>query len=132
MSEFELFINRSDFKFSCAHFIAHGGVRERLHGHNYTVTVRFIGTEMINQDGYLLDFAIVKREMRAICKSLNESFLCPMKSPALKIAEEEMQLCLVCEDGAKFSFPISDCSLLPIKHSSVEQLAHYVWCRLVR
>lgn len=132
MSEFELYLNRNDFKFSCAHFVAHHGVRERLHGHNYTVSIRLIGSDQLNSDGYLVDFGVVKKEMRAICMSLNESFISPMKSPALKISQREEQLCIVCDDGSKFSFPVRDCSLLPIQHSSVEQLAHYVWCRLVR
>jgi 6-pyruvoyl-tetrahydropterin synthase len=30
-------------KFSCAHFIAYDGFRERLHGHNYNLTLRLIG-----------------------------------------------------------------------------------------
>ena len=46
--------------------------------------------------------------------------------------EDTQQLCLECEDGSKFSFPKSDCCLLPIKHSSAEELAHYIWCCIVR
>jgi 6-pyruvoyl-tetrahydropterin synthase len=132
MAEFELNVNISEFRFSCAHFIAHNGVRERLHGHNYTVAIRLVGKDTLNSDGYLVDFSIVKKEMRAICKSLHESFICPMKSSAIKITEVGTQLCMECDDGSKFSFPLRDCSLLPIHHSSVEQLAHYVWCKLVR
>jgi hypothetical protein len=33
-------VNSENFKFSCGHFVAFKGFRERLHGHNYTMSVR--------------------------------------------------------------------------------------------
>ena len=42
------------------------------------------------------------------------------------------QYCLTCEDGAKFAFPKMDCMMLPLVHSSAEELAHYIWGRIVR
>lgn len=59
-------------KFSCAHFIAYKGFRERLHGHNYTMSVCLIGRDKLGSDGYLIDFGDVKKVARALCKSLNE------------------------------------------------------------
>lgn len=41
--EFEVFVGKEDFKFSCSHFVAFDGYRERLHGHNYSVGVRLTG-----------------------------------------------------------------------------------------
>ena len=132
MAEFELFVSKADFKFGCAHFIAHSGFRERLHGHNYTLSVKLTGSEEICSDGYVVDFGDIKKETRAICKLLNERFLCPMKSKSMKITEEGAQLCLRCEDGAYFSFPKEDCVELPIFHSSAEELSHWIWCNLTR
>ncbi len=40
MSAFEVVIAKPDFKFNSAHFIAFKGFREKLHGHNYTVSVK--------------------------------------------------------------------------------------------
>ena len=40
---FEVFVGKEDFKFSSSHFVAFDGFRERLHGHNYTCTVRLKG-----------------------------------------------------------------------------------------
>lgn len=40
---FEVFIGKEDFKFSSSHFVAYDGFRERLHGHNYTCSVRLKG-----------------------------------------------------------------------------------------
>ena len=60
-------------KFSCAHFIAYKGFRERLHGHNYTMSVCLSGHEdKLGKDGYLIDFGDVKKNARALCKSINE------------------------------------------------------------
>lgn len=40
---FEIFIAKEDFKFSSSHFVAYDGFRERLHGHNYSCSVRIRG-----------------------------------------------------------------------------------------
>lgn len=63
---------------------------------------------------------------------MNEHFICPMKSDALVISENDGNLCLECEDGAKFSFPSSDCLQLPLVHSSAEELSHYIFCKVIR
>jgi 6-pyruvoyltetrahydropterin/6-carboxytetrahydropterin synthase len=132
MAEFDVLVSKEDFKFGCAHFIAHGSYREKLHGHNYRMTVKLTGTDCINNDGYLVDFGDVKRAARDLCKSINETFLCPMKSDCLTITEEGAQLCLQCADGSRFSFPKADCAQLPIVHSSAEEIAHWMWCSMVR
>lgn len=88
--------------------------RERLHGHNYRVSVRWAdtrgrqvraggrvaGLELsatfdapqvdleasgIGEDGYVVDFGEVKKAVRALCRELDERFLCPMKSPHLEV-----------------------------------------------
>lgn len=132
MSEFEVYVSKADFKFNCAHFISFKGFREKLHGHNYTVGVKVVGVDSLGDDGYVIDFGDIKKATRAICKSLNESFICPRRSMDLVIEESERQICLQCEDGSTFSFPRSDCSVLPIMHSSAEELSHWLWCTLVR
>jgi hypothetical protein len=40
---FDVLVNKDDFKFNCAHFVAFRGYRERIHGHNYHVSVRMVG-----------------------------------------------------------------------------------------
>jgi 6-pyruvoyl-tetrahydropterin synthase len=132
MCEFEVSVAKEDFKFSCAHFIAYKGFRERLHGHNYRAYIKITGSNCINDDGYVIDFGDIKREVRALCKSINEFFICPTKTTDMVITEIDGNVCLLCEDGAKFSFPKSDCAMLPIYHSSAEELAHWLWCRVIR
>lgn len=130
--QFEVVVSKADFKFNCAHFIAFRGFRERLHGHNYTVCVKVTGSEHIGGDGYVIDFGDIKKAARSLCKELNEYFICPKNSDVLGIEEQGVQICITCEDGAQFTFPKTDVAMLPIVHSSAEELAHYLWCRLLR
>jgi 6-pyruvoyltetrahydropterin/6-carboxytetrahydropterin synthase len=132
MAEFEIIVSKSDFKFNCAHFIIYDGFRERLHGHNYQLSVRVVGDGVLNRDGYLIDFGDIKRAARSICSSLNEYFICPRNSPNMKISELDNSYCLDCDDGSKFVFPREDCAMLPIAHSSSEELAHYFYCKILR
>ena len=106
-SQFEVFVSSDTFKFNAAHFVAFQNYRERLHGHNYNVSVKLIGghrnkacsnidlgssmstslhTPILGADGYLIDFTIVKQVTRQICKELNEHFLCPLYSDVLDIS----------------------------------------------
>ncbi len=125
---YEVFVSKDDFKFNAAHFMAYPGFRERLHGHNYRVGVRIEGD--VGPDGYVIDFGDIKRATRSICKELNERTLVPMNSDVLTIEVADGQVTMVTEDGARFSIPESDCALLPIVHSSAEDLAAYVSGRL--
>jgi len=124
-------LSKEDMKFSSAHFACYHGHRERLHGHNYRVAVHLSGTT-IGPDGYLLDFGAVKSVARRICKSLDEYMLVPLRSEAHTINRSNpRQVEVTCEDGSFFSFPVGDCRLLPLAHTSVEELAGYVWEQLV-
>ena len=74
---FRLRVATADMKFNAAHFIAFEGYRERLHGHNYTVSVKVTGSDQIGSDGYVIDFGDIKNAARTVCKDMNEYFLCP-------------------------------------------------------
>jgi 6-pyruvoyltetrahydropterin/6-carboxytetrahydropterin synthase len=130
MSEkYEVFVSKDYFKFNAAHFMAYPGFRERLHGHNYRVSVRIEGG--LGDDGYVVDFGDIKSAAREICEAINERTIVPMQSDCLEINQHDGQVDLVAEDGSRFSFPLSDCALLPIRHSSAEELAAYVCDRLL-
>lgn len=140
-TNFEVHVAKADFKFNAAHFVAYKGFRERLHGHNYLVSVRLLGSRQISHDGYVLDFGDIKKVTKALCKRLNERFICPVKSDVIDIkivdAEHEnnsngnalksKSVVLICEDGSKFVIPHDDCAMLPIVHATVEELAIYIW-----
>ena len=138
MTAFEVYVSKDTFKFNAAHFVAYKGFRERLHGHNYKVAVRLLGSRKIGPDGYVLDFGCVKAVTKKICKDLNEHFLCPMRSDVLDIVVKDDESCLnggtitlTCEDGSVFVFPKKDCAMLPIVHATTEELAIYLWGKIL-
>lgn len=66
-SGYTLSCAKEDFKFSSAHFVAHGGGREKLHGHNYRLYVS-LQAKTLGSDGCVMDFAELKKVVRALCK----------------------------------------------------------------
>jgi 6-pyruvoyl-tetrahydropterin synthase len=135
----ELILERqTGFRFSAAHFTSHTGERERLHGHNYSVSLRINGKIKdadVENDGIMIDFGELKKAVRAVCEDLHERFLCATLSTTTKcsINHEKKQVELQCLcDGASFSFPLDDCVLLPLKNSTVEELSKYVAQRIVK
>jgi len=130
---FEVNVSKDTFKFNCGHFVAYKGFRERLHGHNYKLAIRLLGSRQIGQDGYVLDCGDLKAVTKKVCKNLNEYFICPMYSDVITITEDEDKktINLTCEDCSKFSFPKADCAMLPIVHSTVEEIAMYCWGQIL-
>jgi dihydroneopterin triphosphate aldolase (PTPS-III) / 6-pyruvoyltetrahydropterin synthase len=131
LATFEIHVAKDTFKFNAAHFVAFDGFRERLHGHNYTVSVRLFGNHQIGADGYLLDFGDVKSVVKEVCKNLNERFLCPCYSDVIDIQQRDGSLFLKCQDGALFVMPITDCAMLPIVHATTEELAVYLYGQIL-
>jgi 6-pyruvoyltetrahydropterin/6-carboxytetrahydropterin synthase len=123
-SPFHVFVGKEYLKFNAAHFISYPGFRERLHGHNYRVAVRIDGD--LGGDGYVVDFGMVKQVTRRVCAELDERTILPARSDSLQIVERGESIEVVCEDGGRFLFPKDDVALLPIVHSSAEELARYV------
>jgi 6-pyruvoyltetrahydropterin/6-carboxytetrahydropterin synthase len=121
---YQVHVFKENLKFSAAHFIAYKGFREPLHGHNYQVSVRVEGG--LGADGYVLDFGLVKQAVKRICERLDERVLLPAESDCLTIERSAGGVTAVYEDGSRFSFPQSDVVLLPIVHSSAEELASFV------
>ena len=61
--------------FSAAHFLSHyHGKCEKLHGHNYRVDLWARG-DSLNDGGMLVDFALLKDALRAVCKKLDHTSL---------------------------------------------------------
>ena len=120
---FRVFVTKDYLKFSAAHFIAYPGFRERLHGHNYRVSVAVHGP--LGPQGYVVDFGVVKRIARRLCERLDERLLVPARSDCLTIREEGDAV-IIHYEADEFRFPRGDVLLLPIVHSSAEELAQYL------
>jgi len=124
---FSIHVAKENLKFSAAHFIARPGFREPLHGHNYQVGVTVEGR--LATTGYVLDFGLIKQLTKQIVDRLDERTIIPAHSECLEINHCGSQL-QVSYENDKFEFPVADVALLPIMHSSAEELARYIWNEL--
>src|SRR5438105_1020762 len=125
---YSVVVAKDYLKFSAAHFIAYPGFREPLHGHNYQVSVR-VEAEL-GPDGYVLDFGVVKRVARGLCEELDERVIVPGESECLTVTTGADGVEVITADGDRFRFPAADVRLVPIAHSSAEELAAYLLRRL--
>jgi len=121
---FAIHVAKENLKFSAAHFIAYPGFREPLHGHNYQVGIRVQGD--LSSSGYVLDFGLVKKLTKQIVDRLDERTLIPERSDCLRIEQIGTQV-RVRYEGDEFVLPRNDVCLLPIMHSSAEELARFLW-----
>ena len=79
----------------------------------------------LGTQGYVLDFGVVKTVAKRVCERLDEKTLIPAQSDCLRIRTEGQQLVVTYETD-EFRFPLSDVVLVPVVHSSAEELARYL------
>ena len=126
--QFAIGVAKENLKFSAAHFIAYPGFREPLHGHNYQVAVKVEG--QLGPQGYVLDFGLVKRIVGDIVAELNERTIIPALSDCLRIETIGSDAVAIHYNQEQFVFPAADVRLLPIMHSSAEELCRFIWTEL--
>ena len=126
-ASFAVQVAKENLKFSAAHFIAYPGFREPLHGHNYQVGVRVEGS--LGAMGYVLDFGLIKQQLKEIVDRLDERTIIPINSDCLRIERTGSQVRVFYEQD-EFVFPAADVALLEIAHSSAEELARFIWNQL--
>ena len=124
---FSIHVTKENLKFSAAHFIAYPGFREPLHGHNYQVGVRVEGR--LAETGYVLDFGLIKKVTKEIADRLDERTIIPADSDCLRFERGAKELTVIYGED-RFVFPLADVAILPIAHSSAEELARYLWNEL--
>lgn len=74
-----MFEVRVEADFAAAHFLKdYNGKCENLHGHNYKVFAHVRGTEL-NEGGMLLDFSLLKKVLKSVCKELDHTNLNDME-----------------------------------------------------
>ncbi len=114
---------RQDMKFSAAHFtIFNATERERLHGHNYHVHTYV--TAALDDAGITYDYSITRKQVLALCRSLNEYMLLPAESPHLNIGEQDDQYVVKYGKDTMY-FLKNETLLLPIKNTTSECLAQW-------
>jgi len=121
---------KENFKFSSGHFTIFSKTeRENIHGHNFTVFVAF--DALIEENGIIFDYTIVKNHIEQMCVTLNEYFLLPEKSPYLRF-EETPEYTYVYFSDEKIPFLKRDIKFLPIENITLEDLSWYFLHEFVR
>jgi len=125
-----LYIDKEAHKFSAAHYtIFSASARERLHGHNYSVSARIVAD--MGDNGFSADYNVYKRKLAALCEPLDEYMLVAADSPYQSIEMTEDEVWVVF-DGRTLKFPADETRLLPIANVTVEALAHYLLEKLIQ
>lgn len=126
---FKVIVEQGNLRFGAAHFITMGGKCERLHGHNYAVSVMLEGP--LGADSYVYDFIALKAIIRRITDALDHRFLLPLHNPLLKVREMDGHW-EICFDDRRYVFPARDVLPLPLDNVTAERLAEYIWREVAR
>lgn len=126
---FKVTVEKGNLRFSAAHFITFGGECERLHGHNYALSLTVEGP--LTADSYVCDFGLLKKILRHISDTLDHRFLLPLRNPHMKIQqyENEWEVRL---GERRYLFPAEDVLALPVDNITAERLAEYIWGEVVK
>lgn len=124
-----LYIDKESHKFSAAHYTIFSGTdRERLHGHNYSVSAMIVAP--MGDNGFAADYNVYKRRIKALCDELDEYMVLPERSPHQTVVEEGENY-RVTFNGETLYFLRSDTLVLPIVNATVEEFAHYLLGRML-
>jgi 6-pyruvoyl tetrahydropterin synthase/QueD family protein len=121
---FKVIVEQGNLRFGAAHFITLGGKCERLHGHNYAVSVMLEGP--LTADSYVFDFVALKEIVRHIADALDHRFLLPLHNQLLNVQEQEGHWEIRFNDR-RYVFPARDVLPLPLDNVTAERLAEYIW-----
>ena len=124
-----LHIDKERHKFSAAHYTIFSATeRERLHGHNYSVSARFVAP--LGDNGFSADYNVYKNRLASLCDQLDEYMLLAGDSPHQTI-EEEGDYYRVRFNAEEMLFLRADTQVLPIRNATVEEFSRYLLARLV-
>ncbi|MEE4661740.1 MAG: 6-carboxytetrahydropterin synthase [Halieaceae bacterium] len=122
-------IDKESHKFSAAHFTVFTATeRERLHGHNFSVSAKIVAP--VDDNGLTGDYAVYKNQIKKLCDSLDEYTLIPSRSPYLDIAEDG-DYYRVTHHKDTLILLKADTLLIPVRNTTVEDLSHYLLETLV-
>jgi 6-pyruvoyltetrahydropterin/6-carboxytetrahydropterin synthase len=115
-------------RFSASHIIPGHDKCGRLHGHNYSVSVRLYGSK--SAEGIIFDFVELKERLRTILDELDHRLLLPTLNDKMKI--EVCGTTVEVGIGNKsYKFPKEDVVLLDLNVISAEELGDYIVTRLI-
>lgn len=125
-----LYIDKESHKFSAAHYTIFSATeRERLHGHNYSVSAKIVAP--MGSNGFSADYNLYKNRLAALSNSLDEYMLLAGESPHQVITEEGAYY-RVQFAGEEMLFLRCDTLVLPIRNATVEEFSYYLLQRLLQ
>lgn len=108
--------------FSAAHFIPTIDKCNRLHGHDYSISLELEGEP---ENGILIDYGVVKSAIRGIISNMDHKVLLPENSPLTKVVCDHRE-CVASYGTKEFRFPVSDVYILDRQITSSEMIADHV------
>lgn len=124
-----LYIDKESHKFSAAHYTIFSATqRERLHGHNYSVSAKIVAP--MGDNGFAADYNVYKRRLKSLCEALDEYLLLAEQSPYQRV-ERQGDCYQVLFGSEEMRFLASDTLLLPIRNVTVEELSAYLLQQLL-
>ena len=124
-----LYIDKEAHKFSAAHYTIFSATeRERLHGHNYSVSARIVAP--MGPNGFSADYNVYKNRLKQLCDRLDEYMLLAENSPYQSLSIENGEV-LATFNGTTLRFPVDETLILPVLNITVEELAHYLLEQLI-
>lgn len=117
-------------KFSAAHFLVFDdGSAERLHGHNYRVSVQIDGSA--DAHGLVVDFKRFKPVIGQVLELLDERLILPGNHPELTIHPIDDGAVDIRYRERRYVVPAAEIVVLPITNTSAENLAAWIADSLV-
>ena len=117
-------IDKEYLKFSAAHFTIFSATeRERLHGHNFSVSA--VITAHVGDNGMASNYRVYKELLQEACDRLDEYMLLPGESPHISIEEDDENY-RVLFNAEVMTFIKADTLVLPIRNTTVEEFSHYL------
>jgi 6-pyruvoyltetrahydropterin/6-carboxytetrahydropterin synthase len=122
-------VTKDHLVFSAGHFITYDGDHcERIHGHNYRVAVE--AEDDLDENHYVVDFLALLRMTKAIVDAWDHRMLLPTQSRLITLEDEGPDNIQARYRDRYWSFPRSECVLLPIPNTTTELLALEIAQRL--
>lgn len=126
MGQFSVTVSKDYLVFSAAHFITFRGHKcESLHGHNYRLGITVEGP-IDKECLFVVDFAILKAAVRSYVDIMDHRVLLPTENPKLEYRTEGHLTRVDYFGEPTYTFPTSDCAMLPIKNTTAEMIAEWV------
>jgi 6-pyruvoyl-tetrahydropterin synthase len=116
-------VSGNRLKFAASHMATLGTELEPLHGHNY---------RELTDEGWVIDFSILKQLVREQCDALDHRFLLQMLSKTIKIEHNlDDKSYTLSHSDKRYVFPEHDVLALAIENTTAEYLAELIGMNVI-